>query len=84
MARIELSKYLPDDIVFEIQSKLLPDETFIYDFLYELLNIVHNTKNIKHCLICNTSSCIHCFEMYATSYNFLRIASGIQGLCYAT
>ena len=61
MARLELSKYLPNDIVLEIQRKLLPDKTFIYNSLQELLNKVHNTKNIKHCLICNTSSCIHCF-----------------------
>jgi hypothetical protein len=59
MARLELSKYLPDDIVLEIQSKLLPNKTFIYNFLQELLNKLHNTQKMHYCTICSGTLCIH-------------------------
>ena len=49
MARIELSKYLPDNIVKLIQNKLLPKYSNKLSFLYDIPNIKYYSK----CLICN-------------------------------
>lgn len=50
MARIELSKYLPDNIVKIIQNKLLPTKVRYFSFLYEIPNIY----NYSTCFICNS------------------------------
>jgi|SaaInlStandDraft_1057018.scaffolds.fasta_scaffold02001_9 hypothetical protein len=49
MARIELSKYLPDNIVKIIQNKLLPRHSNNLSFLYDIPNIY----NYSTCLICS-------------------------------